>query len=529
LMSKRLWAYLIGAALGLWSQVHWLQGHGWDNSAYVRLAAGPLAGWGLAWLAVRFVAPLYLFQRIAHNWPAKALNLLLLAAVANYLLSIYPGRVELGGGWVFGGRLYGWPALWLAAALWAQHVALTFGWAYRQHLYGISACAWLAEKARLLRSKLEARLPDWLSAALRDILLFWVLPRAALLFIANLASHYFLARMNLGSGIPRLSDSVFSFLMRFDAWYYNDIARHLYQNKDDLFAFFPLYPLLTRGLSELTAWPVYVSGILIANLAVIFALVLLYKAYFPKLGRQPLCLAVLLLSIWPSSIFFSSFYSESLYLLLLVWSFDFFRRGNLALSGVTGALLTATRPTGLVLLPAFALGELVDKRRLNWRMLWLLLICAGVIGYSLFCWSQTGDPLFFSAIQHKWGRALTWPVTVFSNHFGSMVHNNHLANEVDFAFMLDMLSALLAIALIPYIWKRIGAAEALLVLGTLLLSFSTGSTRSLARFTLTMFPLFLALGDMLQGRWRAVMVLVLGLMTVSVFTAVEFAAWLWTW
>jgi len=529
LVSQRIWAYLVCAALGLWSQAHWIQGHGWDYTAWARLAAGPLAGLAVAWLIVRFLAPLAFFQRATRNWRARGLNLFFLAAAANYGLALYPGQLDLGGGWVFGGKLYGWPALWLAATLWAQHVALCFGWAFRQQLYGILALALAAEFVRHFCANLKSRLPAWLKAALGDILIFWVLPRTALLFITSLASKYFLARMHLGAEIPRLSDTSWSFLMRFDAWYYNDIARHLYQNKADTFAFFPLYPLITRGLSALTDWPVYVSGIVLANLAVMAALVLIYKTYFQKLGRPALSIAVIMLSIWPSSIFFSSFYSESLYLLLVVWSFYFYRRDNLPLSGLMGAMVTATRPTGLVLLPAFGLDALIKTRRLRWPMLWLLLICAGVGGYSLFCWFQTGDPLFFSAIQKNWGRAFALPWTVFADHFGSMVHHNQLANEVDFAFMVDMLSALFAIALVPYVWKRVGAAEALFVLGTLILSFTTGSTRSLTRFTITLFPLFLVLGDMLQGRWRAVVCLAAVLMALSVFTAVEFAAWMWTW
>ena len=529
LLNQKIWAYLIGAALGLATQLYWLEGHGWDYSAWARLTAGPLAGAVLGWVYATFLARFKLFLSLTRNWQARGLNLLLLLATANYAVAIYPGALDLGDGWELGGKLYGWPALCLAAALWAQHVALSFGWAYRQHLYGILACGWLAEKSRYLWTKLSSRSPAWLTSAVGDILLFWVLPRTALLLVTKLASEYFLARIKLGPEIPRLSDSAWAFLMRFDAWYYNDIARHLYQNKDDVFAFFPLYPLVTRSLSAITAWPVYVSGIVIANLAVMGALVLLYKAYYQKLGRQPLCIAVILLSVWPSSIFFSSFYSESLYLLLVVWSFHFFRRENLPLSGGMGALAAATRPTGVVLLPAFALDALWTKRRLTRSMSWLLLILAGVAGYSLFCWSQTGDPLFFSAMQKNWGRSLVSPLIAFYNHFGSLLSNNQLANEVDFSFMLDMLSGLFALALIPYVWKRIGIAEALYVLGTLILTFSTGSTRSLTRFSLTLFPLFLVLGSFLQGRWRVVVALVMVLLTLSVFTTVEFASWMWSW
>jgi hypothetical protein len=515
--------------LGLATQVHWLATNGWDYSGWLRLAAGPLAGLALGWVYVVLLARLGFVQSWTRNWTSLAVNLLLLAAMANYVIVIYPGQVDLGSGWVLGGKLYGWPALILAATLWAQHVALTFGWAYRQHLWGMLFCGWLADKASAARGGLERRLPGWLYAALRDVLLFWVLPRAALLFITKIAAQFFLARIKLGPEIPRLGDSAWAFLMRFDAWYYNDIARYLYQNKDDTLAFFPLYPLLSRGLSELTAWPVYVSGIVIANLAMIGALLLIYKVYFQKLGREPLSIAVILLAVWPSSIFLSSFYSESLYLFFVVWSFHYFRRGNLPLSGVTGALVTATRPTGFVLLPAFAAEAILKQRGLNWRMLWLLLIGAGVAGYSVFCLIQTNDPLFFSHIQHKWGRALYPPWPIFLEQFSNMIHADNLAGEVSFAFMLDMLSALLALALVPYAWKRLGMAEALFVLGTVALTFSTGSTRSLTRFTITLFPLFLVLGDMLQGRWRAVMALVMVLMTLSVFTTVEFAVWMWSW
>jgi hypothetical protein len=529
LASQKITSCLIGAGLGLATQVHWILTNGWDYSAWARLAAGPAAGLVLGWVYISFLARLGFVQFFTRNWQARGLNLLFLISLANYIVAIYPGQLDLGNGWEFGGKLYGWPALYLVAALWAQHVAMNFGWAYRQHLWGLIACGWLAGIARDSWSALEHRVPEWLMAALRDIVLFWVLPRAALLFIAKLASEYFLARIKLGPEIPRLSDSAWAFLMRFDAWYYNDIARHLYQNKDDVFAFFPLYPLITRGLSELTSWPVYVSGIVIANLAVMGALVLLYKTYYQKLGREPLTITVILLAVWPSSIFLSSFYSESLYLLLVVWAFHYFRRENLPLCGVSGALVTATRPTGVVLLPAFAFEALWVKRRFTWPMLWLLLILGGVLGYSVFCWIQTGDPLFFSAIQKNWGRSFISPLIVFTNHFDSMVNVNQLANEVDFAFMLDMLSALLALALIPYVWKRIGIAEALFVLGTLVLSFTTGSTRSMTRFTLTLFPLFLVMGDLLQGRWRMVLVAAMVLLTISVFTTVEFAAWMWSW
>lgn len=525
MLSKKHGVLALGALLGLASQLLWLWEHEWDVTWPARLAAGPIVGGAAGWLALVFHNDRILRRKVL----TVLLNLFFYAAAANYALAFWPDQIPLGGGWHLGGKPYGFPALYFAASLWLQHLALGFGWAFRQHLHAMLVWDKCLDLAKGLSLRLGSRLPTWLKEALTDIALFWILPRATLLVITKLAADFFLARLKLGPEIPRLADPVWGFLMRFDAWYYHDIARTLYADKADKFAFFPLYPLLSKGLSLLTGWPVYVSGIVIANSAVMAALLFLYKTYRQDLGRQPLTVAVILLAVWPSSIFFSSFYTESLYLLLAVVSFYFFRRGSLAASGFSGALLSATRPTGLALLPAFALDAMLGRRRFSWRLLWLLVMPAGVGGYSLYCYLHTGDPLFFSAIQKNWGRSFTPPWSVFLDHFSSMVNHNLLANEVDFAFMLDMLFAILALALVPLVWRRLGAAEALFVLGTLVLTFASGSTRSLTRFTLTLFPLFLVLGQMLAHRWRAMLLIVMLLMTVSVFTSVEFAAWMWTW
>src|SRR5258708_14639405 len=64
--------------------------------------------------------------------------------------------------------------------------------------------------------------------------------------------------------------------------------------------------------------------------------------------------AVLLMTVFPFGFFFGLVYTESLFLLLTVLSFYGFRTRRWWLGGGAGALATATRVNGILMLPALA-------------------------------------------------------------------------------------------------------------------------------------------------------------------------------
>ena len=66
-MPWKPWICLAGALLGLASQLNWLWRHGWEGRPALRLAAGLVLGWGLAWAGVR------LAERLSRRPPAPAL------------------------------------------------------------------------------------------------------------------------------------------------------------------------------------------------------------------------------------------------------------------------------------------------------------------------------------------------------------------------------------------------------------------------------------------------------------------------
>jgi hypothetical protein len=166
----------------------------------------------------------------------------------------------------------------------------------------------------------------------------------------------------LVSGFGWLSDLLAAPVARWDAVWYLVIAHYGY--RPDLAvsrtAFFPLYPLGIRGISELGVPPI-AAGVLLSLAALAAALYGIHRLCTLELGRlagglgpahpreDVARLAVLATALAPMAFFFSAVYSESLYLALSVGVFWCARRGRWAWAGTLGALASATRSAGLVL------------------------------------------------------------------------------------------------------------------------------------------------------------------------------------
>src|SRR5205814_10547943 len=123
-------------------------------------------------------------------------------------------------------------------------------------------------------------------------------------------------------------------------------------------AFFPLYPLLIRvvliaiGRTD-QATGAFV-GIVISNIALYVALLylsaLVARDFSLSLARR----AVIYILIFPTTLFLSSVYAESLFLATAVASVYHARAGEWGRSGGAGALAALARPFGVLLLVPIA-------------------------------------------------------------------------------------------------------------------------------------------------------------------------------
>src|SRR5919106_2775023 len=147
---------------------------------------------------------------------------------------------------------------------------------------------------------------------------------------------------------------------RYDSgWYYN-IAEFGYmrgQGAGLKLAFFPLYPLLMRGLGLVLGAEredFYFAGIVISWLAFAGAMVMLYKLARLDLDESAARRAAIYATLFPFAYFFGVVYSESVFFLALVTTAYAIRTRQWALAAVAGAAMTATRVTGLMAVPGLA-------------------------------------------------------------------------------------------------------------------------------------------------------------------------------
>jgi Gpi18-like mannosyltransferase len=197
----------------------------------------------------------------------------------------------------------------------------------------------------------------------------------------------------------------------FDAWdtvHYRAIATFGYEfvndGKGHNIAFFPLFPLLVRGLMHL-GLPFEAAGILINNLAFLLTLYFLYFWAKKFYGSSAARWATAVLAWCPLSLFTSVIYTEGLYLLLSTAALQAFDQQQYRWTSFWGAMATATRPTGIALIPALAIAAW-KQRRPPIAYIAGLATAIGILLFSLYCAINFGDPLAFITAQKGWRPSL---------------------------------------------------------------------------------------------------------------------------
>jgi len=285
---------------------------------------------------------------------------------------------------------------------------------------------------------------------------------------------------------------------RWDSGWYLAILNdgyYFHPGHESTVAFFPLYPLTASAVSTLFALPIKAAGFLVSNLALLVAAILLRRlALIDHTDRPKIAMrSVWLLMLSPVAHFFSSFYTESLFLLLSVLSFYAARRGRWAFAGAAGALLTATRANGIVILPALAWEAWRQRREvrergtpsLPWPVAWLALVPLGLISYMVYLHFHVGDALAFVKAQAAWGRILTVP--------GKSLWVAYQSNPNAYAsFFIG--SGITSLVILVFGFRH-GVRRSMLIytILTLLLILSTNLLEATPRYVSVLFPLNIAL------------------------------------
>ncbi len=289
-------------------------------------------------------------------------------------------------------------------------------------------------------------------------------------------------------------------------------------------AFFPLYPLLIHAAVALTRLAPELAGMLVANLLFV-GFVLAGAAYLRRTRPQldPM-LWVMFAVLFPFGFTFSVPYTESLFALLTIATLLALHHRKLLSAALFCALLCATRPTGVLMIPVILVpcAQLLWQARsapsrlevLGQALLPVAIAPLGLSLYMLYQYLVMGDALAFSHVQLLWGREwhgpLHWLIAGLSAwDWANMLHPNGFPSQT-----YDCAWALLGLAVAGWLAWRRRLAEAWLLAGTVLLPLST-ELHSLPRFVATS-PFFLftccqALEPVTGLRWRMAVAGVLGL------------------
>jgi hypothetical protein len=265
-----------------------------------------------------------------------------------------------------------------------------------------------------------------------------------------------------------------------------------------------------------TEGAVYFGGILVSWTAFVLAMVVLYRLASLDLDSESSERAALLTAIFPFSFFFGAVYAEALFLLLTLASFYAFRTRRWILGGIAGGLATATRVTGILMLPALVwiawrnVGPKPRDRAL--AIVGLLLVTGGVGAYSLYVYWLSGNPFEWAANHARWGYepgGAPWkaPVTLVQQLFT----DPYLYLTTDRMAPYDALygaSGIFFALATPFVWVRFGAAYGLFMLLNLYVPLSSGVFESMGRYCSVLFPCFIWLAS-IRSQWFFTAIVVL--------------------
>ncbi|MEJ7577168.1 MAG: mannosyltransferase family protein [Pyrinomonadaceae bacterium] len=345
-----------------------------------------------------------------------------------------------------------------------------------------------------------------LDRSVRQAFFAWALSRFVIFAVMILVAHLTVEETAFGGTVQTarislhrtsIARSLRSVVRAGDSWWHAGIAEEGYEKRfftageQHNWAFFPLYPLLLRAAARITGGYL-LTGMLLSSLLFFFALVLLHKTAIAFGGDAGTAdRAIFYTAFFPVSYFFSLPMTESLFLLLSVGSFYAAKRNRWWMAGSIGALASATRAPGIILLPAlFVLYLQQYCWRWRWNFLSLFIIPSGLLAFMFYLHAITLNAFAFMDVQAAWGRQGGLFLAPLYNYLRDPLE---VSSVWDFK-ALNFIAAATSFACSFWLMRRREWSLAVYALLLVVLPLSSLSLQSLSRYTMVNFPVLLILG-----------------------------------
>lgn len=333
------------------------------------------------------------------------------------------------------------------------------------------------------RRDLLAALPGWVVAR--------VLVLAA--YVLSVASTNEL----LGERTTELSRG----LLAWDGAFYEDIASVGYGGlPEEALRFFPLFPLLGKGLSFLVLGREALALVLLANVAALVAGAAIHRLTLVETGDEGAARrAAWLVAVLPPSFVLVWGYAEALFLVASIGCLYALRQRRWWWAAGLGAAAALCRPLGLLLV-APALIEVVGGLR-PWGRTWFdhlrahgIAGIAAVVGplvgcgaYLAYVWARFGDPGLPFTVQGGFRGESSDPFSRLATGVQDLVATDTFGDGLHLPFALGLVVLLVLCG--RHLPGSFTVYSALVVWVTL----SAENLNSLERYGLNAFPLVVAL------------------------------------
>lgn len=356
----------------------------------------------------------------------------------------------------------------------------------------------------------------------------WLATRIALLAVTYYAVTYLHGTANgpVVHDTPVLSLSPDTYLNAWQQWdvnWYLQIATTGYAGNPGNAAFYPLYPLLIRGVMFVVgANHALFAAMLLSNLAALAAFIGLGLLVAHEAGLETATRSIVIFAAYPLAFFLTAGYGDGLFIALAVFALLFARRGQWWWAAGCALLAGFTHITALILV-APLLWEF--GRQHNWWRdgawrTWLrqpravaeLIALAAAVPASLaifdfYLWRLFGGKLLILHVEESnWSRHLTLPWNTllfavrdfFAAPFGSM-------GEAHMLF--DLVPVLVFGAITVVLLRRMPMAYTLYMVGLVGLALTSpvtvGNEPLLAagRYMMAAIPIFSVLGLWARRSW----------------------------
>lgn len=264
--------------------------------------------------------------------------------------------------------------------------------------------------------------------------------------------------------------------------------------------FFPLFPWMSRGLDTVLPGGPSVSSVILANVvALIAAALIMYLGNEVQEGVGVVAAGLWL--AWPAAFVTVIPYSESVATALVVVVLLALHRQQWWMVGISGFLLTISRPTGVLILVPIVI-VLWQEARGRWAA-WSTLL-GPPIGIAIYALSVRSIGGLAKLFEEQRGDARRGPVLdpvraliraidlgVSDRRLGPLLH----------AVTLTLVAVLLVLG-----YRRLPKAMWWYSAAVAVMTFSASNLDSTERYVMTIVPLFIVAAQLLRHiRWRNVL------------------------